>query len=79
MGRWHEPNGSDITEFKADGNLLENPANADPIRGRYTLRGAELKVELEGVNDPLSFTVAIKGDLLEMTDAEGHKTQYRRA
>ncbi len=78
VGQWKEPSGSDTTEFRPDGTLLEKPANGEAIKGRYSLDGAQLKVRLDGVPDELAFTFAIKGDQLEMTDAEGHTTKYRR-
>lgn len=78
MGRWKEPNGSDTTEFRADGTLIENPAEGETIHGRYSLDGRNLKVQLEGMAEDLSFTVVIRSDVLEMTDAEGSTTKYDR-
>lgn len=78
LGQWKEPGGSDTTEFRADGTLVEKPASGDPIRGRYWLDGSRLKVRLKGVPEELAFTVVITSDLIEMTDSEGNTTKYRR-
>ena len=40
--------------------------------------GQKLTINLEGVAAPLSFTVAIKEETLEMTDQDGQKASYRR-
>ncbi len=71
MGQWKEPNGSDTTEFRADGTLTERPAQGETIRGRYSLEGAKLAVQLEGMGEELSFNVLIHSDVLEMTDSDG--------
>jgi len=78
VGQWKEPNGSDTTEFRADGIVIEKPASGETIRGRYSLEGAKLKITLEGLADELSFTATIKADALEMTDRDGQVTRYRR-
>ena len=67
-----------MTEFKPDGTLLENPADGAPIRGRYSLQGGSLKVQLDGMAEELAFTVRIKSDQLELTNGEGHTTPYTR-
>ncbi len=41
------------------------------IRGRYSLEGAKLAVQLEGMGEELSFNVLIRSDVLEMTDSDG--------
>lgn len=73
-----EPGGTETTEFRPDGTLVEKPASGDVIHGRYELDNSKLKVRLEGVPDELAFAVVIKNDLLEMTDAAGSTTKYRR-
>ena len=78
VGRWKDPNSSDITEFHADGSVTENPAGSEPIRGRYTLAGGTLKINLDGVPDELSFPVTIKAESLDMVDPDGHMTRYQR-
>lgn len=78
VGRWKDPNSSDTTEFHADGSVTEKTGAGETIKGRYSLRDKQLKVNLEGVADELSFPVAIGADTLEMTDAEGKVTLYRR-
>ena len=78
VGRWKEPNGTDTTEFRADGTVMEIPAGGETIRGRYSCEGVKLKIRLEGVPEELSFSASIKDDTLEMKDPEGEVTQYRR-
>ncbi len=78
VGRWKDPNSGDVTEFHADGAVTENVAGGEPIRGRYSLTGSKLTINLTGVPDELSFPVAIKTDTLEMTDPEGHVTRYEK-
>ncbi len=58
---------------------MEKPVNGETIRGHYSLDGAKLKVRLEGMAEELSFTVAIRSDVLEMTDGDGRTSKYRRA
>ncbi|MEP6822842.1 MAG: hypothetical protein ABI946_10880 [Chthoniobacterales bacterium] len=79
VGRWKEPNGKDVTEFHADKTVTEKPATGENIRGRYSLDGSKLKIDLDGVPDHLSFTAVIKGDTLEMTGPDGSTTRYERA
>ena len=78
VGQWKEPNGSDTTEFRADGTVVENLGSGEPIRGRYSLEGAKLKITLDGVPEEISFAASIKNDTLEMKDPDGLVTQYRR-
>jgi hypothetical protein len=78
VGKWREPGGSDTTEFRADGTVLETPANGPAIRGRYAIDGVKLKIRLDGVPDELSFAASVKGDKLEMKDPDGQVTHYQR-
>ena len=78
VGKWQEPGGSDTTEFRADGTVVETPASGETIRGCYTLEGVKLTIKLEGVPEELSFVATVKTDALEMKDPEGQVTQYRR-
>lgn len=78
VGRWKEPRGSDVTEFRADGTVTEKPSTGGNIRGRYSLAGSKLKINLDGVPETLLFTVALKGDTLEMTGPDGETTRYGR-
>lgn len=78
IGRWKEPGSSDTTEFHADGSVTEKTGNGETIRGRYSLSDKQLKINLEGVPDELSFPVALSGNKLEMTDDEGKITHYER-
>ena len=78
LGRWKDPNTSDITEFHADGAVTENAGSAEPIRGRYSVADGKVKLNLEGVEGELSFPITIKADTLEMVDAEGTMTRYQR-
>ena len=79
VGRWKEPKGSDVTEFHNDRTVTEKPASGPSIHGRYSLDGSKLKINLDGVADELVFTVAVKGDALEMTGPDGQTTRYERA
>lgn len=79
VGQWKEPNGSDLTEFRADGTVIEKPAGGETIRGRYTLEGARLKIKLDGLPNELVFSVMLKSDALEMTDSERQTTRYVKA
>lgn len=67
-----------MTEFAADGTVMEKPASGETIRGRYSLEGGRLKIKLEGAADELVFPVVIGGGTLDMTDPEGHVTRYHR-
>jgi len=82
VGRWKDADGSsdgsESTEFHADGTVTERLTGGETIRGRYSIGGQKLTINLEGVPTPLSFTVAIKGETLEMTDQDGQKASYRR-
>lgn len=78
VGRWREPQGKDTTEFHADGTVTEKPASGEKIRGRYSLDGAKLKINLDGVPDSLSFSAVVKANQLEMTDPDGQTTRYER-
>ncbi len=78
VGRWKEPNGNDITEFRADGTVVEKPAGGEAIRGRYSFEASKLKIKLEAVAEELIFTASIKSDTLEMKDRDGQTTHYRR-
>jgi hypothetical protein len=83
VGRWRSASGSgdgsESTEFHADGTVTERVTGGEAIRGRYLLAGDRLTITLEGMDEPLSFTVAVMADSLEMTDADGDKSVYRRA
>jgi hypothetical protein len=68
VGRWKDP----------DGSVTEKTGAGETIRGRYSLRDKQLNVKLDGMTDELSFPVAIGPDTLEMTDADGKVTLYRR-
>ncbi len=70
MGQWKELNGSDTTEFRAEGRWTERPAGRDDPRP-LLVRGAKLAVQLEGMGEELSFNVLIRSDVLEMTDSGG--------
>ena len=78
VGRWKDPNTGDITEFQADGSVTENVSGGEPIRGRYSVAGGKLKLNLDGVADELSFPITIRADHLDMIDAEGQMTRYQR-
>lgn len=78
VGRWKESGSSDTTEFHADGSVTEKTGNGETIRGRYSLADKQLKLNLEGVPDELSFPVALSPDKLEMTDDDGKTTHYER-
>ncbi|HEX8280653.1 MAG TPA: hypothetical protein VF551_04700 [Chthoniobacterales bacterium] len=78
VGRWKEPGSADTTEFRADGTLIETSGNGESIRGRYSLDGSKLKINLEGVPDELSFAASVKTDELETTDPDGQVTRFRR-
>jgi hypothetical protein len=58
--------------------VVETPASGEPIRGRYSLEGATLKVKLEGVPEELAFSASIQNETLEMKDPDGQVTEYRR-
>lgn len=58
--------------------MNENVSGGEPIRGRYSLAGGKLKLNLEGVADELSFPVTIKAETLDMVDPDGHMTRYQR-
>ncbi len=78
VGRWKDPSSGDITEFHADGSVTENVSGGEPIRGRYSLAGDKLKLNLDGVADELSFPVTVKAETLDMVDSDGHMTRYQR-
>ncbi len=78
VGRWKEPGSSDTTEFHADGSVTEKTGTGETIRGRYSLSGKVLKINLDGVSDELSFPVAVGAKTLEMTDADGEIAHYER-
>lgn len=78
IGRWKDPSTGDITEFHADGAVTENVSGGEPIRGRYSITGGKLKLNLAGVPDELSFPVTIKAEHLDLIDNEGHMTRYQR-
>ena len=79
VGRWKEPNGTDTTEFHADGTVTEKPASGETIRGRYSLKEGKLKINLPGVPKEIVFTAAVNTNALELSDAEGQITHYQRA
>ena len=79
VGRWKEPTGSDTTEFHADGTVTERPASGETIRGRYSLEGGKLKINLQGVDEEIVFNATVRADALEMTDADGNVTRYQKA
>jgi hypothetical protein len=83
VGRWKSASGagdgSESTEFHADGTVTERVAGGEVIRGRYSLGGNRLTINLDGVPEALAFTIAVKTDTLEMTDGEGERATYRRA
>ena len=78
VGRWKDPSSGDITEFHADGSVTENVSGGEPIRGRYSLTGDKLKLNLNGVADELVFPVTIKAETLDMVDSDGVMTRYQR-
>lgn len=83
VGRWRDASGtgdgSESTEFHADGSVTERLAGGDTIRGRYLLVGDNLTINLEGMEEALDFTAMVRQDTLEMTDAGGQRSTYRRA
>lgn len=78
VGHWQEPGTSDTTEFRADGTVIERTGTGETIRGRYSLRNKQLKLDLDGVADDLSLPVAVGAETLEITDSEGKVTLYQR-
>ena len=78
VGLWQEPTAQDTTEFRADGTVVERPAGGQPIEGRYTLRGEDLTVKLDGMEEELSFSVKLNENALEMRHSDGQMTSYRR-
>ena len=58
--------------------MTENVSGGEPIRGRYSLTGGQLKLNLDSVADELSFPVTVKADVLDMVDSDGHMTRYQR-
>jgi uncharacterized protein DUF5640 len=78
VGRWKEPQGSDTTEFHADGSVTERPATGETIRGRYSLDGGKLTIKLDGVAEEIVFTATVTNDSLETKDADQQVTRYRR-
>ncbi|MDQ6859901.1 MAG: hypothetical protein M3032_01915 [Verrucomicrobiota bacterium] len=77
VGRWKEPSGSDLVEFREDGALIEQSAGGDKIQGRYALLGDQLKIQLDGV-EHLAFSVRVDAENLELRDVEGQVTRYQR-
>ncbi len=77
VGRWQEPGGNDMTEFRSDGSLVERLGTGETINGRYSLEGLKLSVKLES-GDELSFSASITRDALELTDPDGQVARYRR-
>ncbi len=78
IGQWREPDGVGLTEFRADGTLVECMSSGDTIQGRYALEDAKLRIQLEGV-DELAFSASINEKELTLTDSEGQITRYQRA
>ena len=58
--------------------MTENVSGGEPIRGRYSLTGDKLKLNLNGVPDELVFPVTIKAETLDMVDSDGQLTRYQR-
>ena len=79
VGRWKEPNGTDTTEFHADGTVTERPASGENIRGRYSFEGGKLRIKLQGVDEEIVFTAAVSTNALETSDPGGNVTHYVRA
>lgn len=66
-----------MTEFRADGSLIERLGSGEAINGRYLLDGVKLRVKLES-GDELSFAVALTDDALALADPDGQVANYRR-
>ncbi len=81
-GRWQDAgdsgDGSESTEFHADGSVTESLTGGETIRGRYVFAGDKLTINLAGMDEPLAFTAIVKQDSLQMTDASGQRSTYRR-
>jgi len=77
VGRWKEPSAAETTEFHADGTVTER-SGGETIRGRYVLAGDNLKINLDGVADELSFIVTVKGDRMDMKEPDGRSTHYEK-
>ena len=77
VGHWQEPGNSDSVEFRADGTLLEHTPAGDGVRGRYTLAGDRLTIQIDGV-DPLAFDISLNPKTLELRDGNGQVTRYSR-
>ena len=58
--------------------MTENVSGGEPIRGRYSLSGEKLKLNLDGVPDELSFPVTVRAETLDMVDGDGQMTRYQR-
>lgn len=78
VGRWKEASGSDVTEFLADGKVIEKPAEGETIRGRYSFEGGKLKIKLDVLPEELVFNASLKDGGMELKDRDGVVTQYRR-
>ncbi len=78
VGQWSEPGSADSMEFLANGMLFERLATGEVIQGSYELKGARLRIELDGMEEALRFTVGLTREELELTDPEGQATRYRR-
>ena len=79
VGKWKEPGGSDTTEFHADGTVTERAAAGETIRGRYSVDGGKLKINLDGVPNEILLTATVTGNALETRDSDGQVTRYARA
>ena len=78
VGRWKEPSGGDTTEFHADGSVTEM-SGGETIRGRYSFVDGTLKINLDGLDEELSFSATVSNEALEMTGGDGQLTKYQRA
>lgn len=82
IGKWQEKGKSDVTEFRADGTFTIHVG--ERFTGKYKPADSEhIKLTFDGVAGKVvgesKWKAVVHGDVLELTDPDGNKSEFQRA
>ena len=81
VGKWQEKGEREITEFRADGTFVI--PGGESLSGKYKSAGEDyIKLTIDGpvgkLVGELKFKAMVHGDVLELTDPDGRKSELYR-
>ncbi len=76
LGKWEDPDGV-VLELKSDGKFVIS-AMGMSIEGTFEQKGNQLTLAATDLGEPLTFTYAVSGDKMTLTDEDGTTTDFTR-